>query len=130
MKKTKVLIVDDEEDICTLLCITLSKHNYECLSANSGDEALKLLVKERPAVVLLDILLGIENGIDILKKIKNVDNEVKVIMLTVMDDEKSIHDSKVNGADDFVPKLSAAESLGEEVIKKLSLLSIKRKITN
>ncbi len=127
MEKTKILIVDDEEDICTLLCITLSKHNYECLTASNGTEALELLVKGHPAVVLLDVRLGSENGIDVLKKIKNIDNKVKVIMLTVMDDEKTIHESKASGADDYAPKLSGTGSLGEEVLSKLSLLAIKRK---
>ena len=127
MDKTKILIVDDEEDICTLLCITLSKNNYECLTANNGVQALGLLVKEQPAVVLLDVRLGDENGIDILKKIKNIDKKVKVVMLTVMDDEKTIHESKINGADDYAPKLSGSNSLGAEVLGKLSLLAIKRK---
>ncbi|MFA6349554.1 MAG: response regulator [Candidatus Omnitrophota bacterium] len=127
MEKTKVMIVDDEEDICTLLCITLSKNNYRCLTAGNGDQAMKLLEKEHPVVVFLDVRLGDENGIDVLKKIKSIDNKVKVIMLTVMDDEQTIHDSRASGADDYVPKLSGASSLGEEVLSKLSLLAIKSK---
>jgi len=127
MEKTKILIVDDEEDVCVLLCITLSRHNYICLTANSGAKALELIKKEHPAVVLLDIRLGDESGIEVLKKIKTLDNKVKVIMLTIMDDENTIHESKANGADDYAPKLSSSGSLGEEVLSKLSLLAIKRK---
>lgn len=127
MEKTKIMIVDDEEDICTLLCVTLSSHNYECLIANSGAKALELLVKEHPAVVLLDVRLGAENGLDVLKKIKSIDSKVKIIMLTVMDDEKTIHEAKAGGADDYAPKLSGTGSMGEEILSKLSLLAIKRK---
>ncbi|MDD4954672.1 MAG: response regulator [Candidatus Omnitrophica bacterium] len=126
MNKTKILIVDDEEDILKLLSMYLTRKNYYCLTAKNQAEAMELIEKEHPEIVLLDIFLGNESGIDILCKIKKMHSDIKVIMLTVMQDETNIIKAKSCGADDYVLKFSEGSFMSEEVLRRISHFSAKQ----
>src|SRR2546429_1246589 len=80
----KVLIVDDENNVRRLVAATLSGGDYEVLQARDGKEALELVRREHPAVVLLDIQMPVIDGVEVCRQIK-ADPKLKetvVVMLT------------------------------------------------
>ncbi len=78
----KILLVDDEEGIRTVLGITLADYGYEVLKAGSGGEALRLFREKKPAIVLTDIKMPGMDGIQVLRKIKEESPDTEVIMIT------------------------------------------------
>ena len=120
MGAAKILVIDDEKEICELTKDFLRRKNYLCFSANDEAEALDLIKKEHPQLVLLDVRLGDISGLDILPKIKELDKEVKVIMVTGLGDAESIQQAKFLGADDFLIKPFTVSFLNDLIAKKLS----------
>jgi len=127
MEKTRILVVDDEEDILKLIAYALETINYDVLTAKNQKEAMEIVTKNKPSIVLLDIRLGAESGIDVLRKIKELNSQIKVIMLTVLEDEESIRQAKSFGADDYIPKLSESNYMREEIAQKIALLAAKQR---
>ncbi|MFA5410959.1 MAG: response regulator [Candidatus Omnitrophota bacterium] len=121
MKKAKILVVDDEKEICEVTRSFLSKKNYLCSVAVCEAEAMAILNKEHPDLVLLDIRLKETSGLDVLRKIKEIDPKIKVVMVTGLADEESVRQAKAQGADDFVSKPFTADCLQELVAQKLSV---------
>ena len=118
----KLLVVDDEPGICDILKKTFGLIGFTVLTATDGKTALSIVEKEKPRVVLLDIrMLGI-SGLEVLKEIKKMDNCIKVIMVTVMDDENTKNEAKKLGADDFITKPFMSDYLEEVVRNKIAEL--------
>lgn len=118
----KLLAVDDEPGICDILKKTFSPIGFTVLTATNGQEALSLVKKEKPKIVFLDIrMLGMP-GLEVLKEIKKIDNRIKVIMITVLDDEKTKDEAKKLGADEFIIKPFMSDYLEEVVRKQISEL--------
>ncbi len=101
----KVLIVDEEPDVRKLVAMSfhLQQPGWEVIGAEDGAQALEMIERERPDVVLLDIGLPEMNGFEVLKAIR-LFSDVPVIMLTVRDDEVSKVQGLELGADDYVTK--------------------------
>ena len=100
----KILLVDDEEGIRTVLGITLADYGYEVLKAGSGGEALQIFRERKPAIVLTDIKMPGMDGIQVLRKIKEESPDTEVIMITGHGDmELAIQSLKCN-ATDFITK--------------------------
>ena len=78
MDIVKVLVVDDETEICELTRSFLRKKGYCTLGANSTEEAIEVVKKDQPQIVLLDIRLGSESGLEALRQIKEVNKDIKV----------------------------------------------------
>ena len=87
VKKKKVLIVDDEENIVELIKFNLQKNGYETIEAYNGKEALNLVENEKPDLLILDWMLPEVDGLEVCKKVKNIDKTISVIMLTAKDEE-------------------------------------------
>jgi DNA-binding response OmpR family regulator len=101
----KVLIVDEEPDVRKLVAMSfrMQQPTWEILGAEDGPEALELIGRQRPDVVLLDVGLPEMSGFEVLKAIR-LFSDVPVIMLTVRDDELSKVQGLELGADDYVTK--------------------------
>lgn len=101
----KVLVVDDEPDVIKVISMSfrMQQPAWEVISAHEGPEALELVEREHPSVVLLDIGLPEMTGFEVLKRIRHF-SDVPVIMLTVRDDELSKVQGLELGADDYVTK--------------------------
>ena len=101
----KILIVDDEPDVVKVIAMSfrMQQPAWEVISAQDGLEALEMLDRERPDVVLLDIGLPEMDGFEVLKSIR-LFSDVPVIMLTVRDDELGKVQGLELGADDYVTK--------------------------
>lgn len=130
MEKTKILVIDDEKDICDATCSFLTRRNYEVFTATSPALGLQLARIERPALVLLDMRMGDESGLDILPKIKEIDKSIKVILVTAVDDEESIRKAKSLGADDYVVKPFTSDYLSNVILQKMSALAVTEKKMN
>lgn len=104
MLNGRILIVDDEEDICNTLSDFLKECGYEVLQATSGTEAIRLVKAARPHLILLDIRMPEMDGLEILRRVRAVDQEVGVIMITAFTDITIAQESLKSGASDFVTK--------------------------
>ena len=82
MEKIKVLLVDDEEEFVTTLAERLQLRNITPLVATDGNEALRIIDTERPPVVVMDVMMPVLGGLDVLQQIKNRYPKIQVILLT------------------------------------------------
>ncbi|WP_324603687.1 response regulator [Paenibacillus curdlanolyticus] len=82
MEKNKVLIVDDQNGIRVLLMEVFSSEGYSTFQASNGKLALEIVRQEKPDLVLLDMKIPGMDGLEILRHIKTIDVDIKVIMMT------------------------------------------------
>jgi len=85
-KKTRILIVDDEQEICELLSRYLVSDGYECATASSGEAALRLLETENFHLLIADIMMPGMSGMDLLNIVKTLFPDIAVVMVTAVDD--------------------------------------------
>ncbi len=100
----KLLIVDDELDVREFAANFFRRRKINVLTASSGEEALSKINAEQPKVVLLDIKMNGMDGIEALKRIKELYKEIKVIMVTGRDDEEAKEKTTQLGANGFINK--------------------------
>lgn len=102
---TRILVVDDEEDICTILKFNLTKEGYEVLTANSSEEAMKLGLASFD-LVLLDVMMGGMSGFDLARMMKKnpCTERIPVIFITARDTEDDAVEGLDLGADDYISK--------------------------
>lgn len=104
MTKKKVLIVDDEVDFLEMLKLRLEANNYAVVTARDGNDALEKFKKEKPAAVLLDILMPGMDGLDILKKIRKDDTKIPVFIITAFSNEERFRVANKFNASGFIVK--------------------------
>ena len=125
MAKQRILIVDDEEDICMILSYSLQQAGYDTLIAHSAEEALELLqspIAHNPspiALILLDIMMGEMSGLELAEKLRSdigrsqselLDASLlgigipPIIFLTALSDEDTVLEGFKLGADDYISK--------------------------
>ncbi|MBI2619661.1 MAG: response regulator [Ignavibacteriales bacterium] len=102
--KNKILVVDDEEALRTVLSSELEGEGYQVSTAGDGKEAIKILDSQQFHLILLDIKMPNVDGFEVLKYVKQQQPSTKVIMLTGFADLKNAIESKKLGAEDFVSK--------------------------
>ena len=105
-KKPVILIADDDPEILTLLGIRLSKQGYQVLEAQDGVIALEKAKKERPDLVLLDVMMPGKNGWEVAKALREDKtlNRLGIVMLTAIGERVNEMTSPLYGADDYVDK--------------------------
>ena len=99
----KILIVDDEKEIRDLIEIYLKSEGYETLKAADGEEALNILNKEEPDLIILDIMMPKMNGIDACLKIRE-ERQMPIIMLSAKSEDVDKILGLNMGADDYLTK--------------------------
>ena len=102
--KSKILIVDDEESIRQFLSEFFQKKGFKIFTASNGAEALRLVEIEKPAAILLDFTMKGMDGILTLRKIREIDTEVGVVMATAVQDEQIAREALSLGAFAYVLK--------------------------
>ena len=100
----KILVVDDEAEIRSLLAAVLQNKGYEVVTAEDGAAALQAVSRERPAVILMDLSMPRMNGMDALPEIKRIDAEVPVIICTAHADLATAVRAMKLGAYDYLTK--------------------------
>ncbi|KTT85482.1 PhoP family transcriptional regulator [Mammaliicoccus sciuri] len=100
----KVLVVDDEQSIVTLLKYNIEQAGYQVIVAYDGFQALEKVNEEKPDLVVLDVMLPEKDGIEVCKTIRSDKNQVPILMLTAKDDEFDRVLGLELGADDYMTK--------------------------
>src|SRR4051812_11502597 len=116
----KILIIDDENDLRFVLKRFLSKHNYEVIEASSGRKALEALKSHDINLILCDFKLDDMDGATVLKAIKEIDQDVPVIIITGYSNIKTAVEVMRLGAIDYVTKPLIPEEILMTIRKALS----------
>jgi DNA-binding response OmpR family regulator len=117
LENKKIIIVDDEPGVREAVAIVLSGEGYEVLGAGDGTSGVSLALRERPALVILDVLMEPMSGWEvcrILRQIKEIAN-TPVLMLTGKQHVKDKITAMQVGANDFLPKPFRNEELKRRV---------------
>jgi two-component system, OmpR family, phosphate regulon response regulator OmpR len=100
---TTVLVVDDDPDVCDLVTYKLRKSGYEVRRAMDGDEAIKSVAAQLPDIVLLDVMMPGENGLDLARDLKAT-RSIPICMLTARSEPEHRIEGLETGVDDYIPK--------------------------
>ena len=100
----RVLIVEDEDGLLDGLAHNFRYEGYEVMTAKSGQEGLKLALKQKPDVVLLDIMLPEKDGFTVLKELRQRHRDIPVLVMTARNFEADVLKGFDLGADDYVTK--------------------------
>lgn len=116
----KILIVDDEPNIVVPLEFLIEQHGYEVLVAQSGEESIEIIAKDKPALVLLDIMLPGIDGYEVCEiiKLNSEWRDIKVIFLTAKGRSIDIGKGMILGADAYITKPFS----NEEIIRHIKEL--------
>ena len=101
----KILVVDDEVDICEILQYNLENEGYEVVTANSAEEALQLPIQEF-GLILLDVMMGEMSGFQMARQLKNnpATTLIPIIFITAIEGEDNLVKGLNIGADDYIAK--------------------------
>lgn len=128
MRKYKILVVDDEHLIRWSLEQNLKKQGYEVLACGSGEEALRLLQEESPDLILLDIQLPGINGVEVLERAREIDEDVIIIMVTALGVLETAVKAMRLGAYDYINKPFNLDELALVIKKALETQELKREV--
>ena len=115
----KILVVDDEHDICDFVQSFFRERGYAVVTASSGEDALVAIKNEKPDLVLLDIKMKGMDGIAALKHIKDMDKNIKVVMVTAMEEQERMDEACRLGACEYITKPLVLDNLENAVEKNL-----------
>jgi DNA-binding response OmpR family regulator len=101
----KILVVDDEQDICEILQYNLETEGFEVVTANSAEEALQLPLHEF-SLILLDVMMGEMSGFQMARRLKDspATAQIPIIFITALDGEDNLVKGLNIGADDYIAK--------------------------
>lgn len=130
-KQTKILLIDDDPDVHTLVKKILEPKSYDVVCAYNGDEGLRKVVEERPDLIILDVIMPGKHGFDVCKELKSDEkyhffSNIPVLMLTVYPEDRekmhlSIREGMMMEADDYLQKPVDPQELVnrvEDLLKK------------
>ncbi|MCG7409808.1 response regulator transcription factor [Paenibacillus sp. ACRRX] len=109
--KSKILVVDDEPSISTLIEYNLKLAGYDVLCVYDGEAVFDVLSTFRPDLIVLDRMLPKSDGLEVCRKLRDHQNMVPVIMLTAMQDVGDKIAGLDNGADDYMTKPFSPQEL-------------------
>ncbi len=120
MAKTKLLIVEDDKSIRDLYCLKLEKSGFEVFSAEDGGKGLDLAKKELPDIILLDVMMPVMNGFEVLKQLRkyNDTKETPVIILSNFGEIDQMTNGFTAGATDYLIKAEHTPSDVVEIVNE------------
>ncbi|MCI0371142.1 MAG: response regulator [candidate division NC10 bacterium] len=121
----KVLVVDDEPEAVELLVEFLSSKGYAVLTATNGEEALRRVKEDRPHLVLLDVRMPKMDGMETLRRIREIDPEMGVIMVTAVNEEDVGRKALEMGAFDYIVKPLDLKYLERSLWYKITTMLMK-----
>ena len=125
-EKKTILIIDDEETIVTMVSVNLKKEGYKTLEPYNGEDGVEIAMKEKPDLILLDIMLPKMDGFSVCKKIRQTLN-VPILMLSAKDEEIDKILGLELGADDYITKPFSVRELVARVKANLRKAEITTK---
>lgn len=120
----RVLVVDDEPDARELLQAFLTGKGYEVLTASDGEEALQRVKAERPHLIFLDVRMPKMDGLEVLKRVREFDQEVGVIMVTAVREEDIGRQALQLGAFDYITKPLDLKYLEQSLWVKITMMTL------
>ncbi|HZY30020.1 MAG TPA: response regulator, partial [Candidatus Methylomirabilis sp.] len=124
MMAAQVLVVDDDPATVELLREFLSAKGYEVITASDGDEALRKVKEERPHLILLDIQMPKMDGLEVLRRLREIDKEVGVIMITGVNEQEIARQAMALGAFDYIVKPLDLPYLEQSLWYKISMMTL------
>ncbi|GFO62619.1 sigma-54 dependent transcriptional regulator [Geomonas paludis] len=128
MRRAKIMVVDDEHLIRWSLEQNLKKQGYEVCTAGTGEDALRIAREEQPELVLLDYHLPGINGLEVLQRLKEIDEEILVIMVTAQGGLETAVNTMRHGAYDYINKPFNLDEMGLVVRKALETSELRREV--
>jgi len=129
MSKEKIVIIDDEKNIAELCKRVLQEDGHEPFIAVSGEEGIELIAREKPRLVVLDIMLPQMDGMAVLEKIKAFDPSIQVIMITAFASVQSAVEAMKRGACDYLSKPFIPDELKIVVQKAIENVKLKEALS-
>lgn len=127
LKNIKILIVEDDKDICEMYATTFMRKGFTVYTAPDGSSAIQKYENKKPDIILLDIMMPNIDGYQVLKQVrKNVKKYVPVIMLTNLDAADFVKEAHLDDIDAYLIK--SHHSPSEIVAKTIEVLKLNRLI--
>ena len=111
----KLLVIDDDLTVCDFLRCFFSQRGYRVFIAADGKQAVFIVKEKRPDIILLDIKMPGPSGIEILQRIRGIDKNSKVIMMSAVNEKIVIELTAKYGAVGYITKPFSLEKLEQEV---------------
>jgi len=122
LRTPTILVVDDEPQIRRVMRVSLTGHGYEVVEARTGEEAIEIVRKRRPTLILLDVNMPGMTGIETCRELR-LEYDVPIIMLTVRSSDRDKVEALDAGADDYITKPFSVEELFARIRVVLRRLS-------
>jgi DNA-binding response OmpR family regulator len=121
-KRKKILYAEDQESIARLVEYKLAKDGFDLILMKSGENVVETIIEEKPALILLDLMLPIKDGLTILEELKANDDvkNIPVIILSVQGEEDKILHALNSGAADYIQKPFSTSELTTRIRKALA----------
>jgi CheY-like chemotaxis protein len=123
----RLLVVDDEIDICDFVKNFFKERNFDVLMAHDGRVALEIVRTEKPQIILLDLRMPVMGGLDVLREIRNIDDTAKVLVITAVEDTDSVQEAKRCGAVDYITKPLLLEQLERTVLTMAEQIRVSKR---
>ena len=120
----KVVAIDDEADILRLIRIKLEKEGFEVLTALNGEEGVLTIFKEKPDIIIVDIMMPKKNGYQVINEVRERmgKNAPVMLLLSAKTESNDIARGLMGGADDYITKPFSPR----ELIERMNVALIKR----
>lgn len=117
MNPTKILIADDEPNILISLEFLMKREGYEVVLARDGQQAIDAIARERPALVLLDVMMPIKSGFDVCHAVRGNDalKDTLIVMLTAKGRDTDVAKGLALGANAYMTKPFSTKELVQKV---------------
>jgi anti-anti-sigma factor len=126
----KILIIDDEKPTLTMFRLLLSAYGYTVFTAENGQEGLEILEREKPPLVLTDIKMPGMDGLEVLRRIKQMDSSIEVIVITGHGDMELAINALNLDATDFINKPVQRQALGQALKRAENRMQLARSQAN
>jgi len=130
MSKIKVLLAEDETSLGMIVKESLETRNFEVFLAENGEKATEIYQKEKPDILVLDVMMPKKDGFTLAKEIRQENKEIPIIFLTAKSQTKDVLEGFEHGGNDYLKKPFSMEELIVRINSLLSRNSIKTDVEN
>ena len=120
--RVNLLLIEDEVDVADVLATAFRDDGHKTVIAYTGEEGLTLLGRERPDAVLLDIRLPKMNGIEVLRRIRSIDQALPVIVITGIATPSEIEEARELGVTEVIEKSYVLRNFSESLARAVNWL--------
>jgi DNA-binding response OmpR family regulator len=118
-QRIRLLVVDDEVDVCDFVRSFFRERNFEVFVSCDGRTAVDIVKDKHPDIILLDMLMPVMNGMEALKEIRKMNNDVKIIIVTAVEDDEIVAEARNYGIIEYMTKPLILEQL-EKIVMNIA----------